>query len=74
MSVGDGRRADRVNRVVLSVLGALMLIGGAVGLAYSLGAFGKERSQWPLFAVRPAARLDERQPRLVLDRRDRSPA
>src|SRR6476646_9334668 len=44
MSVGAGRRADRVNRTVLSVLGALMLIGGAVGLAYSLGAFGKDRS------------------------------
>ena len=45
MNVGAGRRADRVNRAVLSVLGALMLIGGAVGLAYSLGAFGKDRSK-----------------------------
>jgi hypothetical protein len=44
MTPGSGRRADRVNRAVLSVLGALMLIGGAVGLAYSLGAFGKKRS------------------------------
>jgi hypothetical protein len=45
MSLGAGRRADQVNRTVLSVLGTLMLIGGALGLAYSLGAFGKERSK-----------------------------
>ncbi len=45
MSLGAARRADRVNRSVLSVLGTLMLVGGALGLAYSLGAFGKERSK-----------------------------
>jgi hypothetical protein len=44
MNVGAGRKADKVNRVVLSVLGGLMLIGGGVGLAYSLGAFGEDRS------------------------------
>ncbi len=50
MNVGSARRADRVNRAVLSVLGALMLIGGAVGLAYSLGAFGKDRSTKPFLS------------------------
>ena len=50
MSLGSTRRADRVNRVVLSVLGALMLLGGAAGLAFSLGAFGDDRSKWPLFS------------------------
>jgi hypothetical protein len=50
MSVGGARRADRVNRAVLSVLGVLMLVGGAAGLAYSLGAFGKSLSRKPLLS------------------------
>lgn len=50
MSVGGARRADRVNRVVLSVLAVLMVLGGAAGLAFSFGAFGKDRSTWPLFS------------------------
>lgn len=50
MSLGGARRADRVNRAVLSVLGVLMLVGGAAGLAYSLGAFGKSLSRDPLLS------------------------
>jgi len=59
MSLGSGRRADQVNRTVLSVLGALMLLGGAVGLAYSLGAFGKERSKRPLLSAQLLDWLDD---------------
>jgi hypothetical protein len=50
VSLGAGRRADQVNRAVLSVLGVFMVFGGAAGLAFSLGAFGKKRSEWPLFS------------------------
>ncbi len=45
MSLGAARRADRVNRAVLTVIGLLLLAGGAVGLAYSLGAFGEDRAR-----------------------------
>lgn len=45
MSLGSARKADRVNRIVLSALGVLMLLGGAAGLAYSQGVFGEERSK-----------------------------
>ena len=51
MSLGAARRADKVNRSVLSVLGVLMLIGGGLGLAYSLGAFGKARSRRHLLSA-----------------------
>ena len=50
MSVGSTRRADRVNRAVLSVLGIIMVVAGGVGLAYSLGAFGEDRSKDPLLS------------------------
>ena len=70
MSLGAGRRADRVNRAVLSVLGVLMLIGGAVGLAFSLGAFGQDRSDWPLRP--PTGSLARGQCQMVLDRGHRS--
>lgn len=50
MSLGTARRADRVNRTILSILGFLLLVGGAVGLAYSLGAFGKDRTHDPVWS------------------------
>lgn len=59
MSLGAARRADQVNRAVLSVLGALMLIGGALGLAYSMGAFGKDRSKKIFLSDQLLKRLDD---------------
>lgn len=51
MSLGAARRADKVNRSILSVLGLLMLAAGALGLAYSYGAFGKDRSRRHLLST-----------------------
>ncbi len=35
-----GSRADRVNRVLLTLLGLVLLLAGAAGLLFGLGAFG----------------------------------
>ena len=40
-----GSRADRLNRVLLSLLGLLLLAAGTTGLLFGLGAFGEQRSQ-----------------------------
>jgi hypothetical protein len=42
------RRANVINRVVLTVLGLLLLTAGGLGLALSLGAFGESRSDNPV--------------------------
>ena len=44
--------ADRTNRFVLTLFGALVLLIGAAGLATSVGAFGKSFSHRTLFANR----------------------
>jgi len=48
MNVGTNRRADQVNRRILTILGLLLLIVGGLGMAYSLGAFGKDRAKEPV--------------------------
>jgi hypothetical protein len=42
------RRANVVNRVVLTVLGLLLLAAGGLGLALSVGAFGESRADDPV--------------------------
>ncbi len=39
---------DRLNRVVLSLLGLILLAGGAYGLARGYGAFGDSRADQPV--------------------------
>jgi hypothetical protein len=39
---------DRMNRVVLALIGLLLMAGGAFGLARGLGAFGQARRYQPL--------------------------
>ena len=41
-------RPDRLNRTLLTVLGAILLAAGAYGLARSLGAFGQDQARDPL--------------------------
>lgn len=57
MSLGTARRADTVNRTVLSTLGSVGVLVGALGLALSLGAFGKSRSSKPIVDSDIADRL-----------------
>jgi hypothetical protein len=42
------RRANVINRVVLTVLGLLLLTAGGLGLAVSVGAFGESRADNPV--------------------------
>jgi hypothetical protein len=42
------RRANVINRVVLTVLGLLLLAAGGLGLALSIGAFGARRATYPV--------------------------
>ena len=42
------RRANVINRVVLTVLGLLLLAAGGLGLALSVGAFGAWRATYPV--------------------------
>lgn len=41
-------RADAINRVVLFLLGLLLVAAGCLGLALSLGVFGRTRSTYPV--------------------------
>jgi hypothetical protein len=54
------RRANVINRVVLTVLGLLLLAAGGLGLALSVGAFGAWRATYPVLPQEVSTFLDER--------------
>jgi hypothetical protein len=51
--------ADRTNRTVLTVFGLLVLLGGAAGMAASVGAFGTAFSRRTLFSNHASAYIGQ---------------
>jgi hypothetical protein len=52
-------RVDRVNRAVLSLLGAILLVGGAAALAVGLEAFGADRASEPVLSTQWSNFIDD---------------
>jgi hypothetical protein len=61
MNVGTNRRTDQVNRRILTFLALLLIIAGGLGMAYSLGAFGKDRAMDPVISEDVRSFVDDQQ-------------